>query len=445
MRLSAIRERLRVSLWLWPSVAVTSAIAAGLLLPLLEGTGNDTLGIAGTPDGARAVLSTVAGSMITVTGLVFSLTVLALQMASSQFTPRLLRTFLSDGGNQAVLSTFLGTFAYSLTVLRSIRSPSEGQAFVPDVAVTVGLALTLLSVGMLVYFFHHLTQQLRVESILKEVTGDTTRLIGRSLSSHDDTTPTPPPVPDNALPLKVRKSGYLQAADAQILLSVATDLGLSIRLRPAVGTHLTEGSTLGWAWPDGPDPAVQLDAEGISKRAHDGVQIGSERTLQQDIGFGLRQLVDIAAKALSPGVNDPTTAVAALHALAEVMGELCGQGLGPVVTTGEEGHTVVVPRPTYGELLALACDQPRRYGRDEPAVLGELLHLLTDLAETATVEEERAAVCEQIEATTAALSDTSLSAPEERLVRELAHHAEVAAERGRRPPEDAEVTDEPAA
>ncbi len=383
--------------------------------------------------------------MITVTGLVFSLTVVALQMASSQFTPRLLRTFLSDGGNQAVLSTFLGTFAYALTVLRSIRSPDEGVAFVPDVAVTVGLALTLLSVGMLVYFFHHLTQQLRVENILQEVTSDTSALVQRALSDVEPDAVEPPSVPDHALPLPVRRSGYLQAADSQILTDIADDLGLSIRLRPTVGTHLTLGGTLGWVWPDGPKAAVQLDTDAISKRVHDGVQIGPERTLQQDIAFGLRQLVDIAARALSPGINDPTTAVAALHALAEVLAGLCGQGLGPIVTVGEEGRTVVVPRPTYGELLALACDQPRRYGRDEPAVLSELLRLLTDLAEVAVGDDERDAIREQIEMTVDVLHDTSLSGPEQRLVRELAHHARVAADGGRRTPAAAEVSDEPAA
>lgn len=435
LRLTAVRERLRASLWFWPSISVGLAIAAGTTLPLVEAGGEAALGFAGTPEGARSVLATVAGSMITVTGLTFSLTVLALQMASSQFTPRLLRTFLSDGGNQAVLSVFLGTFTYTLAVLRSVRSPVDGEgSFVPDLAVSLGLALTLLSVGMLVYFFHHLTQQLRVETVLGEVQDDTIALI-RSLFDPSEGTPPvqPPPVPDGAHALPARRSGYLQAVDVDVLCQVAADAGVALRLRPPVGVHVTLGSTIAWAWPSSDGPRRDLDPDVLSKSLHRGLQIGPERTLQQDVAFGVRQLVDIAARALSPGVNDPTTAVAALHAMGPVLASLCGRDISTVVARGDGDAAVVLPRSSFAELLGLALDQPRRYGRDEPAILTTMLRVLTDLAEVAVHAGERQAIRREIEATAEVAADAELSAIERDLVVRLAGHARAAVEAGTRP------------
>lgn len=447
LRVSALRERLRSSLWLWPALAVGAAIVAGVLLPRLEGTGRDgVLGFAGSPEGARAILATVAGSLITVTSLTFSLTVVALQMASSQFTPRLMGTFLSDRGNQAVLSVFLGTFAYTLAVLRSVRSATEGAGpFVPDVAVAVGLVLTVVSVAMLVYFFDHLSQQLRVESVLAEVQRDTLALARNHLSRRgtDPTPPTMPDMPSDAVTVRALRSGYLQAVDIDRLVRVASEAGAILRLRPSVGSHVTEGTTLAWAMPQpGGGP---LDEEQLTRPVHGGVHLGRERTLQQDVAFGVRQLVDIAARALSPGVNDPATAVATIAALAPVMGELAGRDLAPLIGVDHDGLVrAIAPRPSFGEILALACDQPRRYGRTEPAVLTELLRLLTDLAELDLDEDAAKAVRAQVDATLGAAEATDLNEAEKERVRTFARHARAALRRGHRvvvAPSDA---DEPA-
>jgi uncharacterized membrane protein len=446
LRLAALKERLRASLWLWPSVSVGLAFAVGTALPLLELRSGSTLGFAGTAEGARSVLATVAGSMITVTGLTFSLTVLALQMASTQFTPRLLRTFLSDGGNQAVLSVFLGTFTYTLAVLRSIRNPVDGEgSFVPDIAVTLGMVLTLMSVGMLVYFFHHLTQQLRVETVLGEVQADTIALIESLYDEVGQVPPVePPPAPDGAIALPTRRSGYLQAVDTTILLRVAEEAGASLRIRPTVGIHVTQGSTIAWAWPVSGQAPDRLAPDELAKSLHEGLQIGPERTLQQDVAFGLRQLVDIAARALSPGVNDPTTAVATLHAMAPVLGARCGRQMGTAVERGEGGVAVILPRSSFADLLGLAVDQPRRYGRDEPAVLTVILRILTDLAEVAVQPDEREAVRREIEATADAAAEADLSALQRDLVEQLAGHARAAVDVGHRVPVRLDTDDGPA-
>lgn len=442
LRWSAVRERLRSSLWFWPSIAVVAALVAGVILPRVEaGTDVAMFGFAGTPEGARAVLATVAGSLITVTSLTFSLTVVALQVASSQFTPRLMATFLSDRGNQAVLSVFLGTFTYTLAVLPSVRSESEARgSFVPEVAVALGLALTLVSVAMLVYFIHHLTQQLRVESVLAEVQHDALKLMRGALPSLDESPdpPEPPSVPRDAIRLRVQRAGYLQTVSLEGLRKVALEHGMIVYLRPVVGTHLTVGSTLAWVWPcddvaDGDGAPLDIGAldddaiADLARRLHDGVHIGNERTLQQDVAFSIRQLVDVAARALSPGINDPTTAVAAIGAMSTVLVELVGRRLDPKIATDEAGRVrVVVEQPTFGEILALACDQPRRYGRDEPAVLTEILRLLTDLAEVTRDGDHRDVIAAQVGATVSEAEEAGMTGDALDRVRTSARHARAA-------------------
>lgn len=446
LRFQALREQMLSSLWFLPTVSVLASLAAGILLsdPRL-GIGADSAWFIGTPEGARAILSTVAGSTITVTGLTFSLTVVALQMASTQFTPRLLSTFLSDRGNQAVLSVFLSTFVYSLVVLRAVRSGTdEIEPFVPSLAVALALGLTLLSVGMLVYFFHHLTQQLRVERVLEEVRADTLG-IARSKLREDETDHDGelPPVPDGAAVVRASRSGYLQRLQLDEMLQFAEEHRIAVRLRPEVGSHVTEGTTLAWVWSvDG--GTVDL-TEDFEKSINRRIQIGPDRTLRQDVSFGVRQLVDIAAKALSPGINDPTTAVAAIGALSDVLCELADRRLGPRVRRDDEGRIrVAVPNPTFRRILALACDQPRRYGSSEPAVLIALLHMLTDIADVASEFVDLAAIRDELETTLDQLDEGDLPTAERDQVRATADHARAALEHGARVPDASEGSEPPA-
>ena len=440
LRLSAAWGRVIRALWFWPAVSILAAIVAGLLL--VEVRPSDAGGLArfgGTPEGARAMLSTVAGSIITVTGLTFSLTVVALQVASSQFTPRLLSTFLADRGNQAVLSVFLGTFAYTLTVQRSVRSPTaDDPGFVPDLAVGVGLLLTLASVGMLVYFFHHITQQLRLETVLDELRRDTLAAVRRTRpdGSDDDagTEDELPEVPRERIVVRARRSGYLQAIRLQVLGRVATEHGVAVRLAPAVGVHVTAGTTLGWAWAVDDDAPIDDErAEALARAVHGAIHLGSDRTLDEDVAFGIRQLVDIAARALSPGINDPTSAVSAIDAMAVVCSQLARSPAQPAVYRDDAGRVrAALSASTFGELLGLACDQPRRYGREEPALLTALLRMLTDVAESCRYDDRLAAVRDQIDATVARAEDAELSSRERGRVERVARQARAACRYGER-------------
>lgn len=384
-----------------PSLSVATAIVAGLLLPRILVDADSRMAaivFGGSADGARAVLQVVAGSTITITGLIFSLTVVALQMASAQFTPRVLRTFLSDRGNQAVLSVFLATFAYALVVLRTVRGNTEtSDGFVPQLAVSVAFLLTLLSVAMLVYFIHHLTTQLRVEEVMHDVRRATVHLIERRLERLGDAPRRPelPQPPEDAFRVPVHSSGLVQVVEPGGIASFAADADVTVVLRAGVGAHLTEGTTLAWVWPPPPDDD---EADRYRRRIQAHVRIGQDPTLQQDVAFGVRQLVDIASKALSPGVNDPTTAVTAIQELAVVLAAAADRDLGPTVhRDGAEGRvTVVVPSVDFVALVRLACDQPLRYGANEPDVISALLLLLTDLAEVVTDDDRRETLQRQV-------------------------------------------------
>jgi uncharacterized membrane protein len=403
LRVSALRERLRASLWFLPTGFVILAVVGGTALAHIRpqpGTLLEEVVFGGSAEGARSLLELVAGAMMTVTALTFSLTVVALQMSAGQYSPRVLRNFLSDLGNKLVLSVFLATFAYCLAVLRVIRDGAAGEeVVVPSVAVTGGVLLSLVAIGTLVYFIHHLTQQLRVESIVREIVSDT-------LATIDDIHPDPldspsvaaEPLPDpDAVRVLARRSGFLQAVELEGLVGKAAAHDVLVRLRPAVGAFVVAGTTLAWVWARAGGPPRLDDDRATMRMVHDHVHIGAERTLQQDVAFGVRQLADVAAKALSTGMNDPTTAVDTIGHMSVVACRLAARQLGSRIAVDDDGVArAVLPRPDLGQHLAAMCAQPRRYGAEEPAVLLALLRLLTDVAEQAVDDEQVAAVETQV-------------------------------------------------
>lgn len=393
-------ERLRVSLWFAPAVSIVLAHAAATALSDTQVPPESWAGgivFAGGAESARQLMATVAGSMITVTGVVFTLTVVALQIASGQYSPRVLRSFLRDPANQLVLGVFLATFAWAVAVLPTIRVAQQGQEeYVPRLAVTLGTALVGLSLALLVFFIHRLTTSIRVESIMRTVRLETLDTLGRvhpTLRQHADQEPARPDIPDTAEAIPLRRSGYLQAVDERRLMQVARKHDVVIMIHPLVGAHLVEGTLLGYVWPA--RHAARAD-EDMTAAVDQAVQLGFERTMQQDVGFGVRQLTDIAVKALSPGINDPTTAVDAVSHLSVIMAALAQHSLDHRLYQDDSGTVRVgVPRPTFDEYLDMCVGQIRRYGSAEPAVLMALLRLLKDVATVSSAEEVDAALQRQ--------------------------------------------------
>ncbi|MFB9409851.1 DUF2254 domain-containing protein [Dactylosporangium matsuzakiense] len=403
---NALREAWRTELWPVPSLCVAVAVAMGVALPRLDGRIDDTLPgamtaylFSGGPEAARTVLSAVAGSLITVTSLTFSLTVVTLQLASSQYSPRLLRTFTHDRFVHLSLGVLLGTFTYALTVLRTVRaSLSEQAAFVPQISVTVAYLLALVSVLTLVVFLAHLSGQIRVEWILRRVHADTTTTMRRVLTEPAGTT-TPPPAPDHAVPLCAGRSGFLTWIDEQALLAATVDAAAVVCVDRLPGDSLIAGTPIAHAW--SADGAAELSADhrdALTACLHQSVQTGFERTAAQDVAFGLRQLVDVVIKALSPGINDPTTAVHGLGHIAALMCDLAGRDLGPRLLCDEAGQVrVVLRRPDFATLLDLAVAQPCRYGAQEPAVLSRLLVMLREIGWITDDPAQRDAVRTQLD------------------------------------------------
>ncbi len=316
-----VRESMRTKLWPVPTIAVVLALLLGLTLPEVDSAldgqlspWSESLLFGGDADAARALLGAIASSLITVTALTFSLTVVTLQLASSQFSPRLLRTFTSDQFVQRTLALFLATFTYALTVLRAVRSSGDdgGAEFVPQASVTLAFVLAVVSVLGLVFFLAHLTLQIRVETILRNVHRDASRTMVAVLPQRAGTSPDAPdepPSPSDARGLLADADGFLTSIAEARLLEVAIDEGVVVRLDAHPGCFLVAGAPLGRVWPAG---GGELDREGvdrIARRVNGCLQMGFERTAAQDVGYGLRQLTDVANKALSPGINDPDDGV----------------------------------------------------------------------------------------------------------------------------------------
>lgn len=376
-----VRERLREALWVIPAAAVAVGLALGFVLVRVDVDlgGVDTVLFSGGPDEARTILSVLVGALVTVTGLVFSSTVVALQIASQQFSPRLLRTFLRDRGTQGVLGALLGTTAYDTAVLAGL--PSTQAAADHRVAVTLAIGLALAAIGVLVYFIAHITRSIRVEAIMLGVQRETATAIARIyvLSASPPPPQELPEPPRGAVPLLSSASGYVRSVDVDALLAAAEHAGVVLRLHQRVGSHCARGELLAWAWPVEEGAAIPVDTARLAERIAEAIDLGLDRAMVQDATFGVGQLVDMAVKALSPAVNDPRTAVEAVHHLSSLLAELGSRDTRPLVASDGCGRLrVAVDRPDFADYLALACGQIRRYGSKEPTLSQALLGMLGD-------------------------------------------------------------------
>jgi uncharacterized membrane protein len=417
IRVIAFVDRLRSSLWFIPG---TMVIGAGLLALALvsldrlvdQSVASNLGGIlfAGGPDSARLVLSTIAAAMLTFTGLVFTVTMLVLQLASAQLSPRVMRTFLRDRLNQGVLGLFIATFLYALLLLRDVRSPLDGPTFVPAIAVTVAYGLVLASVGLFVVYIHHMAQAIRAATVLRSV-GDETREAIRRLYPEgvgDEpavAVPSMPERPPDGVATLERSPGVITSVDEDALLRLAAEHGISIELTHMVGDFVATGAPLlrVWRGSNGPadrDGEAPLPLDELAK----AIQTGIERTMTQDASFGFRQIVDIAERALSPGINDPTTAVQALDELHDLLRRLARRGIPSPVRRADDGSTLLLlPRPDWDDYVSLALDEIRLFGAGSIQVARRLRYLLLDLQEVAPGSRQ-APIVRQLQLLDAALA-----------------------------------------
>ncbi|MGI8559643.1 MAG: DUF2254 domain-containing protein [Solirubrobacteraceae bacterium] len=405
-RLASRRDDLRTQLWPLPVLGVLVGLALGIALPRLDRridghlpTSVTSYLFEGGPSAARTLLGAVAGSLITVTALTFSLTVVTLQLASSQFSPRLLRAFTRDRFVHVTLALFLLTFTYALAALRSVRSAADDRAvFVPQIAVTLAFALTVASILGMVLFLAHLAQEIRVETMLRKVDGDARETIRRTLDERQEgCAPVGRPAPrGHAVTLPAGASGFLVQLDEDALLGAAVDADAILLIERSAGSSLVVGTPVGVGWAR--DGTLDLPTtERLRRRVAEAITAGFERTSVEDIAYGLRQLTDVASKALSPGVNDPTTAVHALGHSSALLCEIAARDLDPRLLRDDDGRVrVALCRPQFSDLLEIALTQPRRYGAADPFVVARLFALLRELAWCVREAGQQVAVSEQL-------------------------------------------------
>ena len=396
-------NRLRSTYWFIPALLTLGAVALAAALVTLD-TSHPGLAssvgwiYSGGPSGAQSLLSAVAGSMVTVVSVTFSVTVVALTVSSQHFGPRLLNSFMRDTAAQLALGTFIGTFAFCVVVLRTVHGGGDGYSvFVPHLAVTTGVALTLVSVGMLIYYVHHVSASLQVSEIAYGVAKDLERAIDRIYPDPIGEPGEPEitePASDRGTPVAASLSGYVQEIDAETLLAQAREHDVVVRVVARPGDFVTEGAPLILL---NPPPA---EREALAAALQSAFLIGNDRTSRQDAGFAVQQLVEVALHALSPGMNEPFTATTCIDRLAQGLARLLERSIPPARRVDEDGRLRVIARPhTFGDLLYEAFAPIGVYAGPNPAIAERMLAAMTMLAARARREDDRSALRTAIEET----------------------------------------------
>jgi uncharacterized membrane protein len=391
-RLAELAEDVRGSYWFVPALLALLGFSAGLLLVYIDATvGDHWMGrsewfYGSRPAGARSLLSTVAGSTITVAGVVFSITLAAVTYASGQYGPRLLTYFIRDKGNQVTLGVFIGTFLYCLVVLRTIRSAEEAsadsagairEAFVPHLAMFGALALAITSIAVLIYFVHHVTDGIHINNVIAR--------IGRRLLAdiaerrHENAeTRLPRAEHDFASGALIRsdRTGYVESIDEQALVKIAEEHDVLLSVLVMAGDFVHRGR-----------PLIRVDASDAKDLAEsvELFSISRKRSALQDLRFPINELVELAARALSPGVNDPFTAIACMDWLGAALIDLSAMPQPAAAIADEQGRVrLIMPRLGYADYVDAAIGRLRPYAARDANAAAHLLKTLSMVWEAVT-------------------------------------------------------------
>jgi uncharacterized membrane protein len=394
-------DRIRSGFWFLPTVMAAVAVVLSYLTValdvLMQARGIHTWSwvYTGGAEGASAVLTAISGSMITIAGLVFSMTLVAMSLAASNFGPRLLHNFMRDTANQVVLGTFVSTFLYCLLVLRTIRRADE-DAFVPHISVSLGVLFALGSLGVLIYFIHHVAVSIQADEIVTRV-GDeliarVEKLFPEQIGSSDAVdgiersgNGVPESFERQAHAIPARADGYLQLIDADALIKLATDEDALFRVERRPGQYVVTGSALVRVWP--PERCNEELAAAINA----AFALGAQRTAAQDIEYLIGQLVEIAVRALSPGINDPVTAITCIDRLSSALARFAQRSIpSPLRYDADHELRVIADGTTFTMAVDAAFGPIRRYGRSSAEVTLRLLDALAVVGKTVHRTEDRA-------------------------------------------------------
>ena len=422
---------LQASFWFLPSLIVVGSIAIAIALIEADSTGSrEWLDrwphlFGASAAGARGMLSTIAGSMMTVVGVTFSMTLVTLALASSQYTSRILRNFMRDRVTQVVLGIFAGIFTYCLIVLRTIRGGEN--TFVPSLAVFFGVVLAIGGISVLIYFIHHIASSIQASNIIASVAAETMQAIDRMFPkktghgpADDERDSASPPLPACIWQtVAAPGNGYIQSVDNATLLRLAREHRTIIRMESGVGEFVVHNAPLAsLAMDTQPDKAVIADLQGA-------YSIDRYRTVEQDIGFGVGQIVDIALRALSPGINDTTTAEMCVDYLTAILAQLASRSIASSQQFEDGQLRIITVGPTFASLVAASFDQIRESAKGNVAIMIRMLGALETIGDLTASSGRRRMLGAQVQ-WIAELAERTIESPQDlariasRLVRVLA-------------------------
>lgn len=389
-------EALTSSYWFVPAVMTASAAVLSIVMTELDQRisiqwlADGHWSYTGSPDGARTLLGAIASSMIGVAGVVFSINIVALTLASGQFGSRLLRNFMRDKGNQITLGTFLAGFLYCLLILRAVHSGDDSglEPFVPQLSILVAVLMAVAGLAVLIYFIHHSAESIQAPNVIAAVSRDLhaeiQRLFPERPGPADAEAPAearghslslPPDFVRDSVAVEAGRGGHLQRVEIEELLEEATAADLLVRLERRPGQYVQWDDVVIRAW-----PRSRVDEE-LSARIRATFTVGSQRSFTQDARFAVEQLVEVACRALSPGINDPFTAMQCVDRLGEALSLLGTRALPPPFDRDEDGNVRVV---RYGErfeeYLDLAFNQIRQYSERSLDVMLRMLEAMARVA-----------------------------------------------------------------
>jgi uncharacterized membrane protein len=363
--------------WLLPGAIVMLGVIGALGMVAVDRSGAVPEWLIDSPwlynggaTGARTLLGAIASSTIGVAGTVFSITIAALSLAAGQMGPRLLRNFTRDRGNQITLGAFLGTFSYALMVLRSVRTQSEG-VFIPHLALSVGILLAFICVATLVFFVGHMAGRINVDTVVDLVSGGVQSAVKRLMVAEAPPRPPPPAFWARASCVADARRGYLQHLDEERLADWAVRHNTAIRLLVRPGDYVFPGAAIA---------LLTTPVEGAAAAIRDATALGGHRVSASDLEFAIRQLVEVAVRALSPGINDPYSAISILDRLGAALCDAVPLHLKSGVILREGRPVLVRPSVDYDGLTDSMFHLVRQNAARSPAVLIRLLEVLAAVA-----------------------------------------------------------------
>jgi uncharacterized membrane protein len=386
------------SFWFLPAVMALSAAGAAIGSVALDRIIGDkwmdgmALVWSGGAEGARSVLSVIAGSTMTVVSIVFSITITALAQTSSHFGPRVLRNFTRDRRNQFVLGAFVSAFVFSLLVLRTVRS-DVANPFVPYLSVNVGIALTLLSIAVLIFFIHHIATSIQADLLIARIGRECLDAVAKMFPQEVGTGASGPTgeLPAVGDVVQAKSLGYVRSVDEAALFDAARRARVLVTVLARPGDFVSLGRPLARVAPVG---ALNED---MADEVRDGFDVGDRRTPEQDLSYSVQQLVEIAARALSPGINEPFTAMMCIDHLGAVLRSLAGREAPPPLRTDDGGAPRVVACPLpFPEIVDLSFGMIRRYADGAADIYIGLLRTVRDLAPSLRREADREALLNEV-------------------------------------------------